>query len=181
MLFLLYINDIVNAPKTLKLILFAYDTNLFISDGNTDRLIATVNSDLVCLANWFAVNRLSLNVNKTHFILFSNARKCYDKSRIVVKFNGTLLTQVQCAKFLDVYIDEHLSWDKHIQQVTAKVSRNVGVLHKLRYNIPQFCLMLLYNSLILAYLQYCCIVWGCVSMNKLNPLILLQKMRQNNC
>jgi len=174
-LFLLYINDIVNASKSLELILFADDTNLFMSDANLDRLIATVNSDLVCLANWFAVNRLSLNVNKTNFVLFSNARKLYDKSRIVVKFNGTSLIQVQCAKFLGVYIDEHLSWDKHIQQVAAKVSRNVGILQKLRFSIPQSCLMMLYNSLIFPYLHYCCIVWGCVSMNKLNPLILLQK------
>jgi len=96
-LFLLYINDIVNASKSLELILFADDTNLFMSDANLDRLIATVNSDLVCLANWFAVNRLSLNVNKTNFVLFSNARKLYDKSRLVVKFNGTSLIQVQCA------------------------------------------------------------------------------------
>ena len=99
----------------------------------------------------------------------------YNKSSIAVKFNGTLHIQVQCAKFLGVYIDEHLSWDKHIQQVAAKVSRNVGILQKLRFSIPQSCLMMLYNSLIFPYLHYCCIVWGCVSMNKLNPLILLQK------
>ena len=73
-LFVLYINDIVNAPKTLKLILFADDTNLFISDANIDRLIATINSDLLCLANWFAVNRLSLNVNKTNFILYNSTQ-----------------------------------------------------------------------------------------------------------
>jgi len=39
--------------------------------------------------------------------------KRYGKSKILVMFNGTLVTQVQCAKFLGVYIDEHLSWDKH--------------------------------------------------------------------
>jgi len=45
--------------------------------------------------------------------LFSNVSKRYGKSKILVMFNGTLVTQVQCAKFLGVYIDEHLSWDKH--------------------------------------------------------------------
>jgi len=174
-LFLLYINDIINASKNLELILFADDTNLFMSDSNLDRLIATVNSDLICLAKWFAINRLSLNINKTNFILFCNMRKRYDKNKVVVLFNGTPVTQVQCAKFLGVYIDEHLTWDKHIQQVAAKVSRNVGILQKLRYNIPQFCLMMLYNCFVLPYLHYCCVVWGCTSMNKLNPIILLQK------
>jgi len=174
-LFLLYINDLVNATNSLELILFADDTNLFMSDASLDRLITTVNSDLTRLANWFAINRLSLNVTKTNFILFTNVGKCYDKSKITVMFNGTLVTQVQCSKFLGVYIDEHLKWATHVQQVASKVSRNVGILQKLRYIIPQYCLMMLYNCFILPYLQYCCIVWGCIGMTTLNPLILLQK------
>ena len=140
-----------------------------------DRLITTVNSDLTRLANWFAINRLSLNVTKTNFILFTNVGKCYDKSKITVMFNGTLVTRVQCSKFLGVYIDEHLKWATHVQQVASKVSRNVGILQKLRYIIPQYCLMMLYNCFILPYLQYCCIVWGCIGMTTLNLLILLQK------
>ena len=55
-------------------------------------------------------------------------------------FNGTVLEQVKHAKFLGVYIDEHLSWDKHIHEVACKVSRNVGILWKLKHSAPRTCL-----------------------------------------
>jgi len=157
-LFLIYINDIINASKILQLILFADDTNIFLSDANLDKLISTLNSELVRMSKWFAINRLSLNVSKTNFILFCNSRKRYDKYEIKIMLNGIVLEQVKCAKFLGVYIDEHLSWDNHIQEVACKVSRNVGILRKLKFTLPQTCLLLLYNSLVLPYLHYCSII-----------------------
>ena len=62
-------------------------------------------------------------------------------------------------KEIGVY-DEHLSWDNHIQDVACKVSRNVGILRKLKFTLPQTCLLLLYNSLVLPYLHYCSIIWN---------------------
>jgi len=53
-------------------------------------------------------------------------------------------------------------------------SRNVGILRKLKFTLLQTCLLLLYNSLVLPYLHYCSIIWGC-SPNKLKSLIVLQK------
>jgi len=59
--------------------------------------------------------------------------------------------------------------------VGCKVSHNVGILRKLKFTLSQTCLLLLYNSLVLPYLQYCSIIWGCSSPNKLKSLIVLQK------
>ena len=56
-------------------------------------------------------------------------------------FNGTVLEQVKHAKFLGVCIDEHLSWDKHIHEFACKVSRNVGILGKLKHSAPRTCLL----------------------------------------
>ena len=71
--------------------------------------------------------------------------------------------------------------DNHIQEVACKVSRNVGILRKLKFTLPQTCLQLLYNSLVLPYLHYCGIIWGCSSHNKLKSLIVLQKSCTNYC
>ena len=60
-----------------------------------------------------------------------------DKCEIKIMLNGIVLEQVKCAKFLGVYIDEHLSWDNHIQEVACKVSRNVGILGKLKFTLPK--------------------------------------------
>ena len=57
------------------------------------------------MSKWFAINRLSLNVSKTNFILFCNSRKRYDKCEIKIMLNGIVLEQVKCAKFLGVLMN----------------------------------------------------------------------------
>ena len=70
LLFIIYINDIVNSSKLLIYILFADDTNLVYTHSDLSQLISTVNCELAKLDDWFKVNKLSLNIFKTHYILF---------------------------------------------------------------------------------------------------------------
>ena len=174
-LFLVYINDIVNVSKVLQLILFADDTNIFLSDMNLDRLMSIANCELALMENWFTANKLSLNLSKTKFIIFCSSKKQCAKKQVKLKLNDVEIEQVCSVKFLGVNIDERLSWDKHIQQVASKLSKNIGILAKLKYTVPQKVLCMVYNSLVLPYLSYCNLVWACNSINKLNPIIVLQK------
>ena len=64
-IFLLYINDINNASEILQLILFADDTNVFLSRKDADCLANILNTELNKLSIWFRVNKLSLNLKKT--------------------------------------------------------------------------------------------------------------------
>ena len=73
-LFILYINDICNVSKILKFVLFADDTNILYSDANINNLNNVVNSELDKLNTWFIINKLSLNVSKTNYILFGNRK-----------------------------------------------------------------------------------------------------------
>ena len=72
--FILYVNDLNNAPL-LDVILFADDTNLFISHNDPGYLNDTLNSELNNLPSWFAANRLSLNLCKTNFRVFKPRQK----------------------------------------------------------------------------------------------------------
>ena len=74
-LFLIYINDITNVSRLLQLLLFADDINIFLEHRDIKALIEMVNSELVKLADWFSVNRLSLNVSKTNFVIFCSSKK----------------------------------------------------------------------------------------------------------
>ena len=71
LLFLIYINDLFRSSRKLTPIMFARDTNLFISDSNIENLFETMNEELRKLATWFKANKLSLNISKTkiYFIL----------------------------------------------------------------------------------------------------------------
>ena len=71
-LFILYVNDLCNVSNLVKCILFADDTSLFCSDANINRLFERVSSVLASMCRWFAINKLSLNVLKTSYMLFRN-------------------------------------------------------------------------------------------------------------
>ena len=71
LLFLIYINDLPNISTNLKFFLFADDTNIYFVSDDLIKLENAVNKELKKLHLWLNVNRLSLNVSKTNFIIFS--------------------------------------------------------------------------------------------------------------
>ena len=73
-LFILYVNDICNVSSLLRLVLFADDTNIFLSGDDVKEISKTLSKQLDKLNSWFAVNKLSLNVSKTNYIIFGNKK-----------------------------------------------------------------------------------------------------------
>ena len=71
-LFIMYINDIFNASKLSKFVLFVDDTNMFYCNKDINELIRQTNAELVNLNVWFSVNRLSLNIAKKNYTIFGN-------------------------------------------------------------------------------------------------------------
>ena len=67
-----------NVSKILKFILFADDTNIFCSGNDAQQISKLVTKELSKLKDWFAVNKLSLKVNKTNYMLFSNSKGTSD-------------------------------------------------------------------------------------------------------
>ena len=135
LLFILYINDIVNCSKYLLFILFADDTNLFFSCKDMLHLFNTVNSELDKLSIWFKANKLSLNIKKTNYILFGNKRLSATVFHNV-SIDGQLLERIEYTKLLGVYIDEKLTWKKHIEHVASKISKGLGAMGRIRNIVP---------------------------------------------
>jgi len=69
LLFIIYINDIVNISQVLNMILFADDTNFFFSGSNINDVCSILNDELTKLSRWFKLNKLSLNIKKTNFMI----------------------------------------------------------------------------------------------------------------
>ena len=75
LLFSICINDLPNFTDVFGLIMYADDTTLFCDFDNINNTEETTNDDLIKLTEWLRCNQLSLNVNKTKFILFYLNRK----------------------------------------------------------------------------------------------------------
>ena len=71
LLFLIYINDIVNSSNVLSFVLFADDTTVYVQNDSIDSAIEILNTELAKVALWFDSNKFTLNVNKTQMIMFS--------------------------------------------------------------------------------------------------------------
>ena len=69
-LFLIYINDLPNISKILNFYLFADDTNIYFDSSSLKDIERTINKELQKLYLWLNVNRLSLNIDKTNFLIF---------------------------------------------------------------------------------------------------------------
>ena len=72
LLFILYSNDLSNASRNSNAIIFADDTSIFTHDSNIDNLYSKINDDLLTLTDWFRANKLSLNISKTNYMLFTH-------------------------------------------------------------------------------------------------------------
>src|SRR6218665_954736 len=90
--------------------LLTIQLNVFHSHKSLDYLFKTVNEELSLVADWFCANRLTLNLEKTNFIIFKLHRKSMPlANQMSLVINGVPITQVITTKFLGVYVDQHLT------------------------------------------------------------------------
>ena len=130
-----------------------------------------MNSEFKNVHNWFLSNKLALNTKKTHFMIFgTNAN-----SVVKIKINDNEIQRVKSIKFLGVTIDEDLKWKNHVNNILCIISRNIGIMNRMKDFLPEHVLILLYNSLILPYLNYCNINWGSCNKYLLDRIYKLQK------
>ena len=171
LLFIIYMNDICMASEKFRAILFADDSNLLStlctfsthvsSDSSSNKKISqNINIELASILEWLNINKLSLNVGKTKFMLFHFRQRKINHIVPSLEINGKSIEQANEFDFLGLRIDQNLTWNAHIQKISNKVSRTLGVMCRLKHFLPPHILRTLYNSLILPHLQYAVLVWG---------------------
>ena len=173
LLFIIYINDLSNVSNILTSVLFADDTTLIASDCNLTTLIHRFNTELVNIVHWLNANRLSLNIDKTNFMIFRPKNR--NDNRPDITINGSRINEVEKAKFLGVIIDNKLSWSDHTKYVIQKISKGIGIIIKARKYFTQVTLINLYNTMVLPFISYCIHVWGKAASIHLNKIHILQK------
>jgi hypothetical protein len=176
-LFLVYINDIKHCTN-LSLLSFADDTTLYMSHANLTVLYNTINNELVKLNDWFCANRLSLNVKKTKYALFSPSIKISNlPQNTAITLNGINLNRIgndqpeKVIKFLGIHMDQNLTWKYHINTIKSKISRSLFALNRVKNILPHDILKSLYFSLVQSHLIYGIQAWGStIHINKLETI-----------
>ena len=131
-----------------------------------------VNLELSKISDWLAVNKLSLNAQKTKFMIFHNYQKVITANLIPeLVICDTRIERVTSFNFLGLTINEYMTWSDHSAKIANKISRTLGVMNRLKRFLPFSVMKLMYDSLILSHLQFGITCWGFES----NRLIRLQK------
>ena len=169
LLFILNINDISHLMHT---ILFADDTTILIESDHVSTALKLMNKELQKLNTWLTANKLSLNISKTHYMVFDRGKEKKDQDSLYL--NKILIERVKLTKLLGVTIDEKLTWTHHISYIKNKISKGIGKILRARKFFNKSALLKLYNYFVLPYLIYCVEIWG--NAFEILPIITLKKI-----
>ena len=67
---------------------------------------------------------------------------------------------MRIVKYLGVIVDDTLTWSDHVEYISTKIRRGIGILKRTSKFLKEGSLLMIYSSLIEPYLRYCNIVWG---------------------
>mgnify|MGYP000439298498 CR=1 FL=1 len=174
LLFLLYINDLCDCLTYLTPLLYADDTNLFLSSKNLNESNNKLNSDLKKLSYWCHNNKLTINTEKTYYTIFKTYqnKSTFDLN---ITLNNIPIKAVEEVKFLGVSIDKNLSWSSHTRKLLLDFRPISGILYRLSEYVPKKVLVMLYYSFIHSKLCYLIKTWGNAPQIHLKKLIQFQK------
>ena len=179
-LFLIYINDFPLATSLFSS-LFADDTMLTKTSSDIQHLQQMSNLEMNKVSTWFKANRLSLNVNKTKYMIFRNEKMPKIDNNFELMIDGVKIERVgkdfetKSFKFVGVNLDEFLNWEYHINHVKNKLSSAIYALNQVKNYISSNTMKTIYNSLFQPHLEYSIITWGLSRHKDIESLRLKQK------
>ena len=153
---MLFNNDLHNHLTYSNCILFTDDTTLYSTYHDLRHLTWCIREDLITMTDWFKANKLTLNLDKSVCMLFSNNNNTVMSP--CLKELG--LPIVDHMKFLGVFIDNRLSWVAQFNHVMLKIKRNLQMLKSGKNLLNLQAKRCLYYGHIYSHISYCISTWG---------------------
>ena len=176
LLFLIFINDLPNISKLLFIILFADDATLTLIGKDITQLIENANSELTKFHTWCLANRLSINVSKTFYMIFSKYKITVPLPLLIKSgYTYDVINKVKTTKFLGVHLDDNMTFKTHLNHLSQKLSRINSLFYQVRDLIPLFVLKRMYFAHVQSLLSYCNVIWSNTNSTDLNSVTIAQK------
>ena len=158
LLFLIYINDLDLLPLTQGTSLLLFADDILMSKAICSHPdIADFQHDIDLVSYWAKANHLTLNSDKSKFMLISHSQT---QSCPSFYLNGIELERVQQYKYLGVWISDNLSWEKHVEYICSKARRHLGYLFQtLSPHCTPQALIYFYRAQVLPIFDYGSILW----------------------
>ena len=120
LLFILYINDLSNYLIDSSISLYADDTALYATATTQVELMLNFRVELTIVTEWLKANRLTLNAKKTKYVIFGTKQQLKDKPDLHLTVGNEPIEWVTSTKYLGMILDDHLTFEEHINYVHSK-------------------------------------------------------------
>ena len=180
LLFLLFINDLPNATEFFTL-LFADDTTFQISGHDMNFLFQNANMELKKASTWFETNKLTLNVDKTKFMLFSDRDIDLVSLGHKLEIGNQTIEQIgkKCKekyfKFVGHVLDDKFSWEGHVKHICKKLASANFAINSTKHFMPLQIRKTLYHTIFESHINFGILLWGCAKSKILKKVENLQK------
>jgi hypothetical protein len=175
LLFLLYINDIIEAINDKCAIrLFADDALIYTTGYSSIEINNNLNEQMVKVEEWLKINRLYINVDKTKIMLIRGVRKKATEDNLKIKLHNKVLEIVSEIKYLGVIIDKNLNFSKHVEYISKKIGAKLGVMRRIGKDLSANMRCIVYKSIVSPLFEYCSSLLVGISKTNLEHL---QKMQ----
>ena len=171
LLFLLFINDIVNDIGS-NIRLFADDTILFIIVDDPVTAAGCINADLGRISNWASTWLVTFNPAKTETLLIS--RKLNKPLHPPLFMQNHQISEVDSLKHLGLYFSNDCTWHQYINHITVKAWARINMMRKLKFKLDRKSLETIYTAFIRPLIEYGDIIWDNCSQYEKQELDKIQ-------
>ena len=173
LIFLIFVNDMRLHLTDVDSVQFADDTTILFGHRNDNYLKYCVERELETLSDWFRANKLTLNVDKSVFLMFNRKGQ---RSINQLKLGDSLINCVSSTKFLGTWVDDQLNWKTHMSRLLSKLKCGLGMLQRSSDLLSRKAKKLLYYGQVHSHLCYGLGVWGpMLSSGQIKELCTLQR------
>ena len=171
LLFLLYVNDIsLIVPHHCQIIQYADDTFIFSTDDNLQEANKNVTIGAESLQLFFCKNQLSLNVNKTEYMVFCKKRQNSQIGEQTITLNNIEIKESNQVKYLGIYFDSTLSFKNEIKHVLRKLAIAIRTTSAIALKLPPKHRVNLLETLVMSHLNYSAVLLTAISESMLGSL-----------
>ena len=163
LLFILYINDMSDSFEGLNIVHFADDSTIHTPLNKNTNIAPYINTRLSHISKWLTANKLHLNIDKTKYMIF---RIKDNPGDLNLSIGHSFINRTNVQKFLGIYIDDKVTFAEHTNKISSKLSQAVGILRKMKKNVPRKVLKQLFYSFIHSKYTYGITCYGSAYQNQ---------------
>ena len=135
-----------------------YDCSIVYSAKNLEDLETKVNSSLVGIHKWMTDHKLTINVQKSNYMLIDISGKNCNALKLHIGSNA--LKKVRETKILGIVFDDNLKFKAHIENICSSITSKIGVIGRLKQFLSMDVLNIIFKAIVQPKIDYGIAIYG---------------------